>query len=109
VLAAIDDQPRPDRLARQAGAAAAGRDRDAQLAGDLDGGDEVVGGAGDDHAEWGDLVDAGVGAVEAAGQVVEADLAADVLAEVGHQGVAALGREVVHTTIVRHPSGSDKV
>ena len=65
-----------------------GADRHVHLGGDLHGGDEVLGGLRDDDAERLDLVDAGVGAVELRRAGVEADLAANVLAEMLGQGVA---------------------
>src|SRR5262249_55452632 len=58
VLAAIEDDARPDRLARQARPAAAGRDGDAHLRGRLHGGDDVVDASRNDDAERLDLVDA---------------------------------------------------
>ena len=52
--------------------------------------------ARDDDAERLDLVDAGVGAVEAARGDVEADLAGEVLAQVPGEVVALLLEEEVH-------------
>jgi hypothetical protein len=103
VLAAVEDDAGADGLARQAGTPAARGDRHAHLAGDLDRGDEVVGRARDDDAERLDLVDAGVGAVEAARQGVEADLAGQVLAQVAGQGFALQVGECGHGVIV--PAG----
>ena len=106
VLGAVDDEARPDRLAGQAGAAAAGGDRHAELGRDLHGGDEVVGGAGHDDAERLDLVVAGVGGVQPAGGVVEPDLAGEVAAEVADERVPADGGEVVHPGIVKRSARS---
>ena len=75
VLAAIDDDAGADRLARQAGAAAAGDDRDVASRRRSARADDVLGGLRHDDAERLDLVDAGVGAVEPARRGVEADLA----------------------------------
>src|SRR5262249_23049318 len=63
VFAEVEHHARADRLPGQAGAAAAGGDRHAHLAGDLDDSLDVIYGLGDDDAERLDLVDAGVGAV----------------------------------------------
>jgi hypothetical protein len=60
------------------------------LGGDLQGDLHVLGSAWDDHAEGFDLIDAGVGAVQAAAGAVEANLALDVSAEVAFEGGAAL-------------------
>ena len=107
VLAAIEDDAGADRLAGQAGAAAARRDRHVHFGGDLHGRDDVFGGFGDDDAERLDLIDAGVGAVEAARGDVEADFAGEVLAQVTGQAVAAEVGEVGHgLRIVRRPSRS---
>ncbi len=96
VLAAIEDDAGADRLTRQARSSAARRDRHVHLGGDLHGGDDVLGGLRDDDAERLDLVDAGVGAVEAARGEVEADLAGQVLAQVAGEVVAAEFGEVGH-------------
>ena len=56
---------------------------------------------GDHDAERLDLVVAGVGGIEPARRVVEADLAGQMLAQMANQGVPALGGEVVHRGIVR--------
>src|SRR5262249_62101715 len=75
-------------LARQGGAAAAGRDRDFGLGGGLDRRAYVVGIARDDDADRLHLVHGRVGRVEEARAGVEADVAADHLLE--------LAFEVVH-------------
>ena len=65
-----------------------GDDRHVHLGRDLHGGDDVLGGFGNDDAERFDLVDAGVGAVETARRGIEAHLAGEVLAQVAGETVA---------------------
>ena len=101
ILAAIEDDARPDRLAGQAGAAAARGDRHLHLAGDLHGGNEVGHGARNDDAERLDLVNAGVGAVELARSEVETHFALQMLAQVLRQGAAAQFKEFCHASIVQ--------
>ena len=109
VFAAIEDDAGADGLAGKAGAAAARRDRHVHFGRDLHGRDDVFGGFGQDDAERFDLVDAGVGAVEAARADVEADFAGEVLAQVAGEAVAAEFGEVGHgLRIVRDRGGRGK-
>jgi len=77
VAADINDQRAADRLAALRGAGAARQHRDAGLARDLDGGRDVLGVLGLDHADRLDLVDRGIGRIAAAGEGVETHLALD--------------------------------
>ncbi len=75
ILRGVDDDAAADGLSGLRGAAAAHRDRSAVLAAEADGADDVVAGFGEDDGEGRDLVDAGVGGVERAGDRVGADFA----------------------------------
>jgi len=79
----IDDDRLVDRLAVQAGAAAARQDGQAIAGGGLHGGDHVFRAFGQHHGQGHDLVEAGVGAVQDAVEVIGADCALEVRAQVG--------------------------
>ena len=81
VLAEVEHQAGVHALTGKAGATAAGEDGDAVLGGDFDGGLHVVGVAWDNHADGLHLVDAGIGAVEDAREVVEPHIASNALLE----------------------------
>ena len=66
ILAAVENDSGTDGLSRQTRAAAAGRDRDVHLAGNLHGRDDVVHRSGNHHAQGLDLVDARIGTIESA-------------------------------------------
>src|SRR5205823_4570528 len=87
--------------------AASGRDRDLHLAANLYRGDDVRDRARDDHAQWVDLIDAGVGAVELARGEIETDFALKVLAQMPPQGVALHVGEIGHERIVLHRAEAD--
>ena len=72
-----------DGLAGQACARATRQDGDALPVGQLDDGYYVVGITRSDDADGLHLVDAGVGAVEGAGEIVESDFAGDASFELG--------------------------
>jgi hypothetical protein len=74
-LAEVDDEPGAKRLAADAGAGAAGDERDVVLMGVADERLQVLLVARPDHAGRRHLEDAGVGAVEGARQVVKKQLA----------------------------------
>ena len=71
----IEDQGPRDRLSGETGAAASRQDGNAMSGGNFDCGDNVGMVQGKDDTQWLDLVDAGVGAVETPGHLVEADFA----------------------------------
>ena len=77
IFRSVDLQARADGLAGLRGAAAAQRDGAAKLAGDAHDADQVFARFGDHDAEGLDLIDAGVGGIEGAGDGVEADFAFD--------------------------------
>src|SRR5262245_27950174 len=91
VLRAVNNDSRPDRLAGQAGAGAAGDDRGMRLQANLNGRDEGLFGPREDDAGRHYLVDARVRAVEPAGRVVEPDLAVNVFAQVADEMGELLG------------------
>src|SRR5262249_25413025 len=95
VPAEIDDEAGAERLAGHAGAGAAGHQRDLVLAGVADQGAHVVLVARHHDAGRHHLEDGGVGAVEAARQVVEEQVALDDPLEVVAQ---ALGLRKLHRT-----------
>ena len=88
VLAAIDNDARTNGLARQAGAAAAGRDGHVHFAGDLHGDMDILDGSRDDNAQRLDSIDAGIGAVEPARGLIETYLALQMLAQVAGERFA---------------------
>ena len=75
VLAEVDDQPGPDRLAGQAGAAPARNDRQAFFGGHLRGADDVVASSRQHDSPGHDLVNAGIGGVQSPRIFVEKYLA----------------------------------
>src|SRR5207249_2103419 len=81
-----------DRLSGLGGAAAARGDRHSMLTAQRDGAEDVFTRARDDHAEGDDLVDAGVGRVEGAGEAVEAHFAADLGGEFAGERSRVQGR-----------------
>ena len=81
VARAIEHERVVDGLAGERGPAAARQDRDAELARHLDRRLDIVGVAGNDDADRLDLVHGGVGRVEEAGSLIEADISADSPAE----------------------------
>ena len=85
VLREIEDDGDVAALAGEARAGAAGEDRRAELARQLDRRVDVVDGPREDHADRHLAVVRGVGGVERARAVVEADLAANVVPQRGRQ------------------------
>ena len=81
--AEVEDDGVVDGLSGEAGAGAPGQDGDALPVGELDDGYDVVGITGRYDTDGLHLVDAGVGAVEGAGEIVEADFAGDASFEFG--------------------------
>ena len=81
VLAEVHDDGVVDGLAGEAGAAGAGKHRDAFAGGEFHHGLHVGSRARNHHADRFHLVDAGVGAVEQAGMRIEADLAVHAAAQ----------------------------
>src|SRR5882724_761012 len=92
VARAIEHERVIDGLAGERRPAAARQNRDAELAGHLDRGLDVVGVSGNDDAHGLDLIHGGVGRVEEAGSLIEPDVSADSPAE--------LTLEVVHGVII---------
>ena len=88
VLGEVDDDGVAYRLTRQARAAASRQDGYAVAGGRLDDSDHVVGGLGKHHPDGLNLVDAGVGAVEHSGHLVEANLAFDPLPQILDQSLS---------------------
>ena len=87
----IDDQRAVDGLAALAGAAAAGKDRNARLLGYGHGDRHVLDGFGDDDTQGLDLVDGGVGGIAAAVGAPEQHFAADFAGQFSRQaGIARL-------------------
>ena len=86
VLRDIDLQAFADGLSGLRSAAAAHGDGAAEAAADFDDADDVLARLGNHHADGLDLIDAGVGGVERAGDGVEADFAGDAALEFGFQG-----------------------
>ncbi len=76
VLGEVNNDTRADGLPRKAGGGASRNDRHALVRGDRDGGDNVLCRSGHDHAERLDLIETGVGRIQAAHPGVEVDLGA---------------------------------
>ena len=76
-----------DALARQGGAASAGKDGDAVVVAGLDDGLNVLVGAWNDYTHWFHLVDGSVGRVQYFGVCVEADLAGDMALQLFHESL----------------------
>ena len=81
ILREVDDDPRPDGLAREAGGPAPRHDRHALLGRDPHRRDHILDRPGHDHAHRLDLVQAGVGRVKPAPAPVEVDLGAGLLGQ----------------------------
>ncbi len=96
VFAAIDNDAGADRLAGQAGSAAARRDWHLRLGRDLHGGDEILDTFGNDDAERLHLVNAGIGAVQTARGGIEAHFAGQVLAQMAAEVIALKFGGAVH-------------
>lgn len=95
VLAGVDHQPVADGLPGLRGPGAAQHQRHALQLGDLHHALQVAGGPRKDHAHGLDLVDGRVGAVPAAAEGIEKDLALDLASEPGRDaGSFALRRAV---------------
>ena len=92
ILRRIELQSRADRLSRLRRAAASRRDRHSVTARDPDGVDDVVGGAGQDDSQRLNLIDAGVGGIQRARDLIEPDLARDPMHEVTPQRVRGRAR-----------------
>ena len=75
VLGRVEHDAAANGLAGLRRSAAPQRQRTAKLVAQADGGDDVVAVAGDDDAQRLDLIDAGVGGVEGAGDAIEAHFA----------------------------------
>jgi hypothetical protein len=90
VAAQVDHQPGAERFAGQPGPRAARDQRNLVFAGVADQGAHVILVAGRNHAGGGNLEDAGVGAVQRAGEVVEPDLPLEEAAQVVAEPTALL-------------------
>jgi hypothetical protein len=55
------------------------------LAGDGDGGDDIIGISGNNHTDWNLPVIGSVGCIESTAAIIEADLAADLAAQSGFE------------------------
>ncbi len=76
VLGEVNDDTRADGLPGKAGGGASRNDRHALVRGDRHGGDNVLCRSRHDHAERLDLIETGVGRIQAAHPGVEVDLGA---------------------------------
>ena len=104
ILRGVEHEAGADRLAGLRGAAAPRRERDAMSGGDRNGANHRLGGLGNDDAQRLDLVDAGVGGVKRARNLVEADLAVDGGFELALQRHWLLPRAAIgHTASTRSP------
>jgi hypothetical protein len=85
VFRKVEDYGEVAALSRERSASSTAEHGCIVLAGDGDGGDDIIGISGNNHTDWNLPVIGSVGCIESTAAIIEADLAADLAAQSGFE------------------------